>query len=119
VAQPYAAHAPAGEIVCPRFLNSLATRTWPKAGCSSANETTASSISCSTRFFSKTITERDSAIKAAIIRLMAEPDKEVQEALLLWQARRMNIGKMTIDWPDATETTEWFNLSSFSPSRTL
>jgi hypothetical protein len=37
------------------------------------------------------ITERDSAIKAAIIRLMAEPDKEVQEALLLWQARRMNI----------------------------
>jgi hypothetical protein len=38
-----------------------------------------------------TITERDSAIKAAIIRLMAEPDKEVQEALLLWQARRMNI----------------------------
>jgi hypothetical protein len=39
----------------------------------------------------KTITERDSAIKAAIIRLMAEPDKEVQEALLLWQARRMDI----------------------------
>jgi hypothetical protein len=37
------------------------------------------------------ITEQDSAIKAAIIRLMAEPDKEVQEALLLWQARRMNI----------------------------
>jgi hypothetical protein len=31
------------------------------------------------------ITERDSASKAAIIRLMAEPDKEVQEALLLWQ----------------------------------
>jgi len=39
----------------------------------------------------KTITEQDSAIKAAIIRLMAESDKEVQEALLLWQARRMNI----------------------------
>jgi len=37
----------------------------------------------------KTTTERDSAIKAAIIRLVAEPDKEVQEALLLWQARRM------------------------------
>ena len=36
----------------------------------------------------KTTTERDSAIKAAIIRLVAEPDKEVQEALLLWQARR-------------------------------
>jgi hypothetical protein len=38
-----------------------------------------------------TTTERNSAIKAAIIRLMAEPDREVQEALLLWQARRMNI----------------------------
>src|ERR1700730_3322055 len=37
----------------------------------------------------KTTTERDSAIKAAIIRLVAEPDKEVQEALLLWQARRL------------------------------
>src|ERR1700730_5135148 len=37
----------------------------------------------------KTTTERDSAIKAAIIRLATEPDKEVQEALLLWQARRM------------------------------
>jgi hypothetical protein len=38
-----------------------------------------------------TTTERNSAFKAAIIRLMAEPDREVQEALLLWQARRMNI----------------------------
>jgi hypothetical protein len=35
----------------------------------------------------KTITERDGAIKAAIIRLVAEPDKEVQEALLLWTRR--------------------------------
>jgi hypothetical protein len=36
-----------------------------------------------------TSTERDSAIKAAIIRLAAEPHKEVQEALLLWQARHI------------------------------
>jgi hypothetical protein len=36
----------------PRFLSSLATRTWPKAGCSLATTTTASSISYATRFCS-------------------------------------------------------------------
>ena len=36
---------PAGETVSPRFLSSLATRTWPKAGCSTATATMASSIS--------------------------------------------------------------------------
>lgn len=39
----------------------------------------------------KTSTERDSAIRATLIRLMVEPDKEVQEALLLWQAHRLGI----------------------------
>jgi hypothetical protein len=43
---------PAGETVSPRFLSSLATRTWLKAGCSLATTTTASSISYATRFFS-------------------------------------------------------------------
>jgi len=42
---------PAGDTVSPRFLNSLATRTWPKAGCPIASVTTTSSISCGTRFF--------------------------------------------------------------------
>jgi len=42
---------PAGETMSPRFLNSLATRTWPKAGCSVASVTTAPSISCGIRFF--------------------------------------------------------------------
>ena len=36
---------PAGETVSPRFLSSLAIRTWPKAGCSTASATMASSIS--------------------------------------------------------------------------
>ena len=36
---------PADETVSPRFLSSLATRTRPKAGCSIAGVTTASSIS--------------------------------------------------------------------------
>jgi hypothetical protein len=42
---------PAGETVIARFFNSLATRTWPNAGCSSANSTTACSIRGSARFF--------------------------------------------------------------------
>jgi hypothetical protein len=41
---------PAGEIVSPRCLSSLATRIWPNAGRSKASATTASSISCCTRF---------------------------------------------------------------------
>ena len=43
---------PAGDTASPRFLSSLATRTCPKAGCSIASSTTASSISAATRFFS-------------------------------------------------------------------
>jgi len=43
---------PAGETVIPRFWSSLAMRTWPKAGCSMARATMASSISCGTQFFS-------------------------------------------------------------------
>src|SRR4029077_8423472 len=43
---------PAGAHQHTRLRNSLATRTWPKAGCSMATATTASSISCATRFFS-------------------------------------------------------------------
>src|SRR5579863_4302824 len=50
VAQPHAAHA-GGDTASPRFLSSLATRTWPKAGCSTAIATMASSTSCGTRFF--------------------------------------------------------------------
>src|SRR5262249_16465452 len=42
---------PAGETMSPRCLSSLATRTWPKAGCSIASVTMAFSISCGTRFF--------------------------------------------------------------------
>src|SRR4029077_16050549 len=40
-----------GDTVRERLRNSLATPTWPKAGCSSAIATTASSTSCGTRFF--------------------------------------------------------------------
>ena len=43
---------PNGEIVWPCFFSSLATRTWPNAGCSMAISTTAFSIAGSTRFFS-------------------------------------------------------------------
>ena len=43
---------PAGEMASPRLRSSLATRTWPKAGCSTASATTAASISGATRFFS-------------------------------------------------------------------
>ena len=41
---------PAGETVKPRFFSSLATRIWPKAGCSMAMATIAVSISSATRF---------------------------------------------------------------------
>src|SRR3974377_834348 len=43
---------PAGETVSPRFLNSLAMRTCPKAGCSMASATMALSSSSATRFLS-------------------------------------------------------------------
>src|SRR3954468_18342273 len=42
---------PAGDTVSPRFFSSLAMRTCPKAGCSTAIATIASSTSCGTRFF--------------------------------------------------------------------
>src|ERR1700716_2968957 len=41
---------PAGEIEWPSFLISLATRIWPKAGCSSENSTIRASISGAVRF---------------------------------------------------------------------
>jgi hypothetical protein len=37
----------------------------------------------------KTTIERDSAIRAALIRLIAEPDREVQKAVLVWETRRL------------------------------
>src|SRR5208337_1786614 len=43
---------PAGDTVSPRFLNSLAMRTCPNAGCSMASATMAFSISWATRFLS-------------------------------------------------------------------
>ncbi len=39
----------------------------------------------------KTINERDAAIRVVIIRIMAEPDKEVREAFLQWRARSMDL----------------------------
>src|SRR6266540_2745527 len=51
VAQPHATHA-GGRDRHPSLWSSLAMRTWPKAGCSIASATIASSISCGTRFFS-------------------------------------------------------------------
>jgi hypothetical protein len=41
---------PAGEIEKPSFLISLATRIWPKAGCSSEKATIRASISGAARF---------------------------------------------------------------------
>jgi transposase InsO family protein len=41
---------PAGEIEWPSFLISLATRIWPKAGCSSENSTIRAAISGAVRF---------------------------------------------------------------------
>jgi hypothetical protein len=43
---------PAGETTSPRFRNSLATRSCPNAGCSSAGVAMASSTSWDTQFFS-------------------------------------------------------------------
>jgi hypothetical protein len=40
-----------GETERPRIFSSFETRTWPQAGCSSANSTTACSIFGTTRFF--------------------------------------------------------------------
>ena len=52
VALPHGS-TPDGEISSPRFASSLATRTWPHVGCSTANSTTADSISGATLFFSR------------------------------------------------------------------
>jgi len=42
---------PAGEIDRPRLASSLATRSWPQAGWSTAIATTAASMSGAVRFF--------------------------------------------------------------------
>jgi hypothetical protein len=41
---------PAGEIEWPSFLISMATRIWPRAGCSSENSTIRAAISGAVRF---------------------------------------------------------------------
>lgn len=43
-------HTPAGEIRYPAFASSLATRTCPQVGCSTATATTAASTYGATRF---------------------------------------------------------------------
>ena len=45
-------------------------------------------------YHAQTVNERDGAIRIAIIRLMAEPDKEVRETFMRWQAHRMDLSVM-------------------------
>lgn len=56
----------------------------------------------------ETVAERDSAIFAHVERLMAEPDRDVQNAFTLWAMLRAGIGETTIKWPDGRETKESF-----------